>query len=349
MARLLAEAALALGELAGIGRMLPNPHHLVGPAVRREAVLSSRIEGTESGMEDLLFFEAEPHEPPGKPDVREVHNYVLALEYGLQRLETLPVSLRLVRELHHRLLDGVRGNHATPGEFRTTQNWIGPPGCNLHEATYVPPPEDQLLEVLADWERYVHGEDDAHPLVRLAYIHYQFEAIHPFGDGNGRVGRLLISLLLVHWGLLPQPLLYLSAFFERYRDDYYRHLLAVSQRGDWEAWVEFFLRGIREQSYEAVQSAKAVIDLQTRYRALLHGKRLTKITMGLLDELFEIPIVTTSAIRARYKVHFETAQRAIEDLEALGILQEVTRYRRDRVWVARELMDLISGKPTQAT
>ena len=343
IARLLGEAALALGELAGLGRMLPNPHHLVGPAIRREAVLSSRIEGTETGMEDLLFFEAKPHEPPGKPDVKEVHNYVVALEYGLRRLDTLPVSLRLVRELHRHLLEGSRGRHAAPGEFRTTQNWIGPPGCNLHEATYVPPSEDRLPDVLGDWEAYVHAEHSDHALIRLAYIHYQFEAIHPFADGNGRVGRLLISLLLVHWGILPQPLLYLSAFFERYREDYYRLLLAVSQRGSWEAWVEFFLRGIREQSHEAIQSAKALIDLQTDYRNRLHGQRVTKITGGVLEGLFENPIIDTSRVRSRFHVHFNTAQRAIEELEGLGILTQITGRSRDRVWIAREILEVIAG------
>ena len=198
--------------------------------------------------------------------------------------------------------------------------------------------------MLGDWEAYVHAEHGDHALIRLAYIHYQFEAIHPFADGNGRVGRLLISLLLVHWGILPQPLLYLSAFFERYREDYYRLLLAVSQRGSWEAWVEFFLRGIREQSHEAIQSAKALIDLQTDYRNRLLGQRVTKITGGVLEGLFENPIIGTSQIRSRFHVHFNTAQRAIEELEGLGILTQITGRSRDRIWIAREILEVIVGR-----
>jgi Fic family protein len=342
--RLLMEAERFLGQLAGVGRTLRNPYLLVGPAIHREAVLSSLIEGTEADLEDLFIFEAEPQERPEKSDVREVHNYVVALEYGLERLDTLPVSLRLVREIHERLMEGVRGGYATPGEFRTTQNWIGRPGCVLNEATYVPPPPEELGKCLGDWEAYLHSEDETPELIRLALMHYQFEAVHPFVDGNGRVGRLLIVLLMCYWRLLPQPLLYLSAFFERYRDDYYRSLLRVSQRGDWETWIEFFLTGIREQARDALTSARTLIDLQEQYRTLLHGHRISKITTSVLDHLFVNPVVTARTIHERCGGSINTAQNAIHDLEEVGVLTEVTRRRRNRMWVARELLDTLAER-----
>ncbi len=237
LVRVLSDADRALGELAGLGRTMPNPNLLIRPFIRREAVLSSRIEGTQADIADLYAYEAGQLPLPGvKPappesDVREVLNYVHAMEYGLERIQTLPVSLRLLRELHERLLAGVRGDQATPGEFRRTQNWIGRPGCTLNDADFVPPPVAEMNAALDAFEKYLHAGNAYPPLVRLAVIHYQFEAIHPFLDGNGRIGRLLISLLLVHWNLLSLPLLYLSAFFERHRKDYYDLLFAVSERG----------------------------------------------------------------------------------------------------------------------
>jgi Fic family protein len=345
--RRLSEADRLLGELAGLGRDLPNPYLLVNPAIHREAVLSSRIEGTDAELEDLYLFEVEPNEPPNKPDVREVHNYVVALEYGLKRLATLPVSLRLVRELHERLMSGVRGGHATPGEFRTTQNWIGPPGCLLNEATFLPPPPEELITALGEWEEYIHRSEEIPELVRLAMIHYQFEAIHPFVDGNGRVGRLLITLLLCHWELLPQPLLYLSAFFEEHGNEYYRCLLGVRLRGEWEEWVEFFLTGVREQARDALATARALVHLQSQYRATLYGRGFTRITPRILDRLFETPVVTAPLIRDQMRVSFNTAQKTIDDLVKAGVLIEATGQRRNRSWVAREIMDIISGRMVQ--
>ncbi|HEX9676213.1 MAG TPA: Fic family protein [Anaerolineales bacterium] len=237
----LSAADRSLGELAGIGRTLANPHLLIVPFMRKEAVLSSAIEGTKASLSDLYAYEAEQLAFLIRPaDVREVHNYVRALEQGILRLRTLPVSLRLIRELHHDLMEGVRGDRGTPGEFRRSQNWIGPPGCTLEDSTFVPPPTTEMSDSLGKFERYLHAEDHVPPLVRLGLIHYQFEAIHPFIDGNGRIGRLLITLLLCAWGLLPQALLYLSAYFEANRDQYYDLLLHVSQRGEWESWLTFF-------------------------------------------------------------------------------------------------------------
>src|SRR5215469_1592607 len=243
----ISESDRRLAELAGAARTLPNPHLLIHPFSRREAVLSSRIEGTVASFSDLMSYEALGIVNPERPDVIEVANYVNALEHGLKRLTKLPISSRLIRELHEILMRGAGGEHLTPGEFRRTQNWIGPPGCMLKNATFVPPPVEEMKVALSALERYIHSESNLPPLVRMALIHYQFEAIHPFLDGNGRIGRLLITLLLCAEGLLPQPLLYLSAFFERHRSEYYRLLLEVSQRGNWLEWITFFLRGVSEQ------------------------------------------------------------------------------------------------------
>lgn len=341
--KLLGEASGYLGELSGVGRQLPNPYILVGPAIRREAVLSSQIEGTLSGIDDLFFFEARPQEKPAKPDVHEVHNYVVAMEYGLDRLDSLPISSRFIRELHEHLLKGVRGEQATPGQFRTTQNWIGPSGCTLNEAIYVPPPPEEIGDLLSSWEQYIHDSStEVHNLIRLAVIHAQFELIHPFLDGNGRIGRLLFVLLMCHWKLLPQPLLYLSAFFARNRDSYYRHLLDVSQHGTWEAWIEFFLRGTREQSQQNVITARALIDLNTRYRKMLEGERVPSVTHQIIDQLFTNPVITVPFIRDRWDVHFHTAQKVIDHLERLGVLREVTGKRRYRAWVAETIMDILT-------
>jgi Fic family protein len=348
--RLLGEAERAIGELAGAGRLLPDPHLLISPAMRREAVLSSKIEGTRSGLDDLFFFEAAPEDVQDPADVREVANYVAALEYGLARMDELPLSLRLIREIHERLMRGVRGDAARPGEFRTTQNWIGPPGATLMEATFVPPPVPDMETALDAFEKYLHAENDpTPPLLRLACIHSQFEMIHPFADGNGRVGRLLIVLLLVHWGLLPAPLLYLSVFFERYRDDYYRHLLAVSTRGEWEQWIAFFLRGVREQARDAAQTAKRLLDLQQDYRQRLTARRISKITLALLDALFRNPITTAPRVRDTFQVNFRTAQGGIDDLVGIGVLRELTGRRRNRAWIADGILGVIAGTAVEAS
>lgn len=224
----LSAAERAISQLAGVGRILPNPHLLIGSFIRRESVLSSRIEGTRASLSDLFFFEAEGERSQAQGDVQEVANYVKAMNYGLSRLNDFPVSLRLIREIHERMMAGVGGGHLTPGEFRRSQNWIGPSGCTLMDATFVPPPVEEMLRALDEFEKYLHTNSELPLLIRLALIHYQFEAIHPFLDGNGRIGRLLLTLLLCHHEVLPQPLLYLSAFFERNREEYYRLLLGVS-------------------------------------------------------------------------------------------------------------------------
>ena len=276
--------------------------------------------------------------------MREVFNYVKALEYGLKRLQNLPVSLRLIREMHERLMKEVRGEHLTPGEFRRSQNWIGPPGCTLMEATFVPPPEAEMKEALDYLEKYLHSPSELPPLIRLALIHYHFEAIHPFLDGNGRIGRLLLTLLLFAEELLPQPLLYLSAYFEQHRQQYYHLLLAVSQAGAWSEWINFFLQGVAEQSKDAIQRSKRLFDLWQNYRQKLQSARSSALALQLADELFSYPAITVAQSAKRLKITYRSAGLHIEKLARLGILKEVTGQRRNRVFMAPEIVRIIEAQ-----
>lgn len=347
LVRALFDAAYSLAELGTMGRMLPNPHLLIGPFLRREAVLSSRIEGTRASIADLYAYEAGQLPMPGmgppvsEAEVREVLNYVAALEYGLQRLSTLPVSLRLMRELHQRLMEGVRGEHATPGESRRSPNWIG--GRNPSDAAFVPPPVPEMEGALDAFEKYLHSEDpDNTPLVRLALIHYQFEAVHPFLDGNGRIGRLLISLLLVDWKLLPLPLLYLSAYFERHRDRYCDLLLAVSQRGAWRDWVLFFLQGVAEQSRDASARARRLQDLQAEWRAKVAMVRSSGLLSRLADHLFLSPVITIPQAQKVLGVTYHSAQGNVEKLVGAGILIAGPESPRGKLFVAQEILRILS-------
>jgi len=341
---LLSRADQSVGQLAGTGRILPNPHLLVGPYVRREAVLSSRIEGTQASLNDLFLFEAASKPRSATSDVREVFNYVQALEYGLSRLKELPLSLRLVTETHKLLMRGVRGSRARPGEFRRSQNWIGSPGCKLEEATYIPPDIIQMNSVLSDWERYLHSPSKEPPLIQCALMHYHFEAIHPFLDGNGRIGRLLITLFLCERGILPQPLLYLSAFFERFRDEYYRSLLNVSQKGAWTEWISFFLRGVDHQATDAFKTAEQILDLQARYRQKLQRKKAPKAALAILEDLFRNPFVYAVGASKKWNVNYRTAVTAIMRMVEAGILQEVTGRKRNRLFCCTELLNLIEPR-----
>jgi Fic family protein len=344
----LSTADRAVGRLSGVAQTLTNPNLLIAPFMRREAVLSSRIEGTQASLSDLFLFEAAPSATPQAPDVREVANYVKALTYGLSRQQTLPVSLRLLRELHAKLLEDVRGEHLTPGEFRRSQNWIGSPRSPLSDARYVPPPPDQLQGCLGDFEIFLHQPSSIPPLVRLALIHYQFEAIHPFLDGNGRIGRLLIALLLAVDGVLPQPLLYLSAYFERHRAAYYDHLLAVSQRGEWAAWIKFFLRGVSEQASDAVVRSTQLLALRDQFRAKCQVARASALTIKLVDQLFNVPAITTTMAKDFLGVTFRSAQGCIDTLERNGVLEEVTGNARGRIYVARQIINTVSQPTAEA-
>lgn len=335
----LASASALVGRLAGEGRRLPNPHVLIRPFVRREAVLSSRIEGTQATLGELLAAEAGATVDRSPDDLREVGNYVTALEYGIQRLKTLPLSLRLVRELHQKLMRDVRGGHATPGEFRRTQNWIGRPGCTLAEASFVPPPPDALLEHLSQWETFLH-DHSLPPLVHAALAHYQFETVHPFLDGNGRVGRLLITLQLCERDVLPLPLLYLSAFFEATRADYYRGFNDVRERGEWSGWLHYFLNGVARQSEDALNRAERINSLLTRWRESLSGSG-AQCARDLVNLLGGNPFITARGAEEKLKVAFNTAVRALAQLEAAGIVKEISEARRHRVWCAKSLLDIL--------
>jgi Fic family protein len=353
LASLLSEADRAVSELAGLGRNLPNPDLFVSPFLRREAVLSSRIEGTQSDLTDLYLYEAGQVPLPGfesimppEADLHEVRNYVLALEYGLARLKTLPVSQRLLCEIHERLLAGVRGEYATPGCFRTRQNWIG--GRTINDAVYVPPPVDEMRNALDAFEKYLYVDGPHPPLVRLAFLHYQFEALHPFVDGNGRIGRLLLALLLVNWQLLPQPLLYLSAYFERNRPDYYAHLLEVSQHGAWRDWVVFFLRGVKEQANDTIWRIKRLQDLQTLWRGKLDNVRANATTLRLLEWLFAAPVLSIPQAQKLLDVTYHTARRSVEKLAELDILHQFGESDYDRRFIAKEILKtLVAEDGTQ--
>ena len=339
----LSAADRAIGRLAGEGRRLPNPPLLMRPFLRKEAVLSSRIEGTQATLGELLAAEAGAPVERSPADLREVGNYVTALEYGLERLDTLPLSLRLVRELHERLMRGVRGDVATPGEFRRSQNWIGPPGCTLNDATYVPPPPSELMACLAAWERFLYDEA-LPPLVHAALAHSQFEAVHPFLDGNGRVGRLLITLLLVQRGIIPSPLFYLSPYFEATREEYYARLLGVTERGEWEEWLTYFLTGVVLQADDAVDRIQRIDDLFSRWKqGLARGQ--SRLPGLALDLFAENPFWTVGGVSGRLEVAFTTAQRAIDRLEIAGIVAQVGEARRNRVYCASAVLDVLEEAP----
>lgn len=337
---LLDEASNSLGRLEGLGRGLPNPYLLIAPYLRREAVLSSRIEGTVTSLADVYAAEAEQLALIEAPDVQEVRNYVTAYEYGLERLAGFPLSLRFVRELHEHLLAGVRGSRLQPGVFRTYQNWIG--GANARDAVYVPPPPGRMVECLDDFERYLHDRGQR-PLVQAAVLHYQFEAIHPFADGNGRVGRLLVLLFLAELGLLPQPLLYLSAYFERTRGTYYDLLLRVSTHGDWDAWLRYFLEGVRTQARDGATRADRLFAQHARYRHELQQERAPRSAIALADLLFVSPIVSARSVQRALGVSAPTARSAIRRLEARGVVREVTGRRWGRAYEAGEILALLRG------
>jgi len=334
----------ALSELAGVARTLPNPQLLVGPFVRREAVLSSRIEGTQASLSDLFFFEASGRRTNEPDDVSEVANYVKAMIYGLERIREFPLSLRLIREMHNVLMDSSRSGIVTPGEFRLTQNWIGPPGCTLMDATYVPPPVEEMHRALDEFEKYLHAESKLPFLIRLALIHYQFEAIHPFLDGNGRIGRLLISLLICHEGILPHPFLYLSAYFERNREEYYRLLLSVSREGAWDEWIGYFLKGIELQSRDAIVRGEKLLALWQGYRNRMQSARSSASLLTLIDELIRNPVITYGQAAKLLDVTHRAAVMNIRKLIDAGILESVGGRQRNQLFVAREVISVLESR-----
>ncbi|HUV27149.1 MAG TPA: Fic/DOC family N-terminal domain-containing protein [Anaerolineales bacterium] len=341
---ILAEAERNVGKLASLGTSHINMNLLVHSFIRREAVVSTRIEGTRASLSDLYTYEAQQLSfLESNSDANEVHDYVQALAYGLERLKTLPISLRLIRELHLRLMGNVRGEHLTSGKFRRSQNWIGPDGCTLENAPFVPPPVQAMMTSLNQLEVFMYKSSNLPALVRIALIHYQFEAIHPFLDGNGRIGRLLIILLLNAWELLPQPLLYLSAYFEANRQEYYDRLLAVSQQGKWEDWLHFFLSGVSVQSLDSMQRISQMQTLYNAYAEQLNVERASKRLIETLDVLFKRPIVTIRQVESALDVPYRSAARYVEKFVQLGILMEITGQSRNRIFRAEEILLAIEG------
>ncbi|HEY4217115.1 MAG TPA: Fic family protein [Gemmatimonadaceae bacterium] len=348
---LLSSADRALGRLDGSVVTLPNPDLLVFMYVRKEAVLSSQIEGTQSSLQDLLAAEAELFDPGELPrDVDEVINYVDAMNHGLARLADLPVSVRLIKEIHERLLNGVRGARLTPGELRRSQNWIGPGGAGLASATFVPPPAEEVPRVLGDLETFLHAGDGIPLLIKVGLAHAQFETIHPFLDGNGRVGRLLITFLLTERGALHKPVLYLSHYFKQHRQEYYDRLQSVRERGDWEGWLAFFLAGVEQVSNEATETTRRVLELRERHRREITAELGRAAANGLRvhEMLFHRPIVTVAAVEELTGASFAAANQLVRRMSEIGVLREITGYSRNRRFRYEEYVRLFTGEPESA-
>lgn len=344
MQTLLSRADRELGRLDGSIQTLPNPNLFIFMYVRKEAVLSSQIEGTQSSLNQLLEAEAKVFDPERPKDVDEVLNYVRAMNYGLNRLSTLPVSVRLIREIHEHLMKGVRGSHAQRGELRTTQNWVGPQGCTLQEAAFVPPPPNQVSDSLSALERFIHSEDPMPLLVRIGLAHAQFETIHPFLDGNGRIGRLLITLLLCERKILQKPVLYISHYFKRYRDDYYQRLQETRDAGNWEDWLKFFLTGITDVSKEATDTARRIVELREHHRLLITSKfgRIAGNALTVLERLYQRPLIAVNDIVDLTGVSFTSASKLMKHLVDEGLLVEITGRTRNRVFRYGAYIDLFA-------
>lgn len=329
---LLSRADRALGRLDGSIQTLPNPDLFVFMYVRKEAVLSSQIEGTQSSLQDLLAAEARILSPERPRDVDEVINYVYAMNHGLKRLGTLLVSVRLFREIHARLMRGVRGSHLTPGELRKTQNWLGPGGCSLNEATFIPPPPTYVPQALGDLEHFLHQDEGLPLLIKIGLAHAQFKTIHPFLDGNGRIGRLLITFLLCERKVLGKPVLYLSHYFKRHRQQYYELLQAVRDTGDWESWLAFFLRGVTEVSNQATETARHILVLREehRLRIIHHLGRASGNGHKVLEQLYEHPIMSVSDVRKITGTTNPAANELVRKFVEQGILMECTGQKRNR-------------------
>ncbi|WP_347558028.1 Fic family protein [Robbsia sp. KACC 23696] len=345
MIRLLSEADIALGRLAGITEILPNPDLFVAMYVRKEAVLSSQIEGIQCTLDEVL--EAEVHDGGARTkDIAEVVNYVDAMNYGMERLATLPLSLRLIRETHSRLMDGVRGEHKDPGEFRKTQNWIGPQGSTLSNASFVPPPVPEMNEALSDLEQFMHDRHSLPVSIQCAITHLQFETIHPFLDGNGRVGRLLVPLMLHQRQVMAKPLLYISHYLKANRFEYYDRLMDVRVNGNWEGWVKFFLTGVAAVGHEAADTAKRIVQFRTA--AQQASVKMGKPELALIDHLFRHPIMDARAAERLLDVTYATANNALSNLENEGLVKETTGKKRNRVFRFQGYLQLFDDTPNEA-
>mgnify|MGYP000865108530 CR=1 FL=1 len=335
---LLSRADQAIGRLDAVTELLPNPDLFVAMYVRKEATLSSQIEGTQASLTDVLEFQAGAARQGRHGDVREIVNYIDAMNHGLSRLDSLPMSLRLIRELHAELLKGVRGARQNPGEFRRTQNWIGPQGATITQASFVPPPPHEVARAMGELENYIHQDSPLPALIKAGLVHAQFETIHPFLDGNGRIGRLLITFLLCQWGILHQPLLYLSLFFKEHRREYYERLQAVRDMGDWEGWLRFFLAGVADISGRASHTASAIQKLRHEHLALV--SKAAAQGPALLEACFKTPFISITMAARELGTSFQTARNAVYKLEDLGLLKEVTGDHRNRIYAYQAYLDL---------
>lgn len=346
MLQLLSQADQALGRLDGASEILPDADLFVAMYVRKEAVLSSQIEGTQASLIDVLAFESDAAEPENPQDVEEVVNYVSAMNYGLERLKTLPLSLRLMREIHARLLAGVRGSDKYPGEFRTFQNWIGHHGCTIETASFVPPPVVDMLNTLYDLEQFIHSFEPMPVLLKVGVVHAQFETAHPFLDGNGRMGRLLITFILCQQQVLQQPLLYLSHFFKLNKLEYYEYLQGVRDEGDWEAWLKFFLQGVYEVAQEATHTARSILQLRERHRTVIahNFSRIAGSAYKLLEHLYKRPIITIHGAAEITGQSYANANKLVQRFQENGILHEMTRQQRNRRFSYNDYLDLFADE-----
>ncbi len=337
---LLGEASLSLGELKGLAEIIPNPQFFITMYVRKEALLSSQIEGTQASLVDLIVAETKKdYAVPS--EIREVRNYIKALHYGLNRVKELPVSLRLLKEIQGILLHDVRGGSSSTGEFRKVQNWIGTPGMDITDADFVPPPVSEMFLALNDFESYYHKAQSEPALIKCGLLHAQFETIHPFLDGNGRIGRLLITFFLCEQGVLPDPLLYLSYYFKKNRLAYYEKLTAVRNNGDWEGWLKFFLAGISEVSKQAVNTAKQILTLQEEHRNIISDNLRTTNALNLHEILLIMPIVTVKYVQDKLNVTYSTANRLVGKFHDLGLLKLREGAKRDRNYIYLDYLKIL--------
>lgn len=341
MLKLLSEANRAIGRLDGSTETLPNPDLFVAMYVKKEAVLSSQIEGTQASLTDVLEFESKDLSHAIPEDIGEVVSYVEAINYGLERLKSLPLSLRLIREIHSVLMKNSRGQNRTPGEFRRTQNWIGPAGSTLNTAAFVPPPVPEMLEAMGELEKYIHDDKET-LLIKCGLVHSQFETIHPFLDGNGRMGRLLITLLLCEQKVLSKPLLYISHYFKANRLEYYDRLMAIRNKGDWEGWLKFFLRGVILVANQAVKTSRKIVDLQASHRQLVSERIVSANSYNFLENLFHRPVVTANDIAETLQISYPTANRLITQFCDINILEEKSGKNRNRVFAYVPYLEILN-------
>lgn len=338
-------AMLSIGQLDGILRQLTNPFLLIRPFQLREAIASSQIEGTQTELRQLLMFQAAGQADDAPGDVKEVTNYVRALAYGVSQPSERLISVSLIKEMHRLLLDDVRGKDQRPGELRTGQVWIAGKGRTIEEARFIPPPSTSVSGLLDDLATFMNTESQIPALLRLALVHYQFETIHPFSDGNGRIGRLLIPLLMVRWGVMSQPALYVSDFFNVNRNLYVDSLWRVSRDGAWQDWFDLFILALHSQAADAVRRGGALLNLLSLYRERYQRGRTSAAMLSVIDRLFESPATTIPSIERALNVTYPTASKWVEAFVADGVLQEATNRPRNRVFIATEIYDILSAKP----